>query len=175
MGKYFDELKRSMELLGKQENALFIGQAVQYPGTAMTNTLVDIDKDKLIELPVCEDMQLGMCIGLSLGGYLPISIFPRWNFLILATNQLANHLDKIPEYSDYNPKIIIRTSIGSQRPLHPQAQHIDDFTDAYKKIFKTINIVRLENAEDIFPAYENALKSSGSSILVEYGDYINEK
>ena len=31
------------------------------------------------------------------------------------------------------PKIIIRTGIGSQRPLHPQFQHIGDFSEAIKK------------------------------------------
>lgn len=173
--KYFDELKKSMELLAEQDNSIFIGQAVEYPGTAMTNTLVDIDKSKLLELPVSEDMQMGMSIGLSLAGFLPISIYPRWNFLCLATNQLVNHLDKIPEYSEYIPKVIIRTSIGSQRPLHPQAQHIDDFTEAYQKMLKKVNVVRLENPEDIYPAYEKALDSEYSTILVEYGDYINEK
>ena len=45
--KYFDELKKSMEWLGQQEDTLFLGQAVEYPGTAMTNTLTEIDKSKL--------------------------------------------------------------------------------------------------------------------------------
>ena len=42
MGKYFDELKRSMDFLGSKTDTMFIGQAVEYKGTAMTNTLVDI-------------------------------------------------------------------------------------------------------------------------------------
>ena len=33
----------------------------------------------------------------------------------------------------FKTKVIIRTSIGSQRPLHPQHQHIGDFTEAFKK------------------------------------------
>lgn len=36
---YFDELKRSMEWLASQKDTLFLGQAVEYPGTGMTNTL----------------------------------------------------------------------------------------------------------------------------------------
>ena len=60
--QYFDELKKSMTWLGKKQNTVFIGQAVSYPGTAMTNTLVNISKNKLIELPVAEDMQMGMSL-----------------------------------------------------------------------------------------------------------------
>ena len=52
--KYFDELKKSMDWLSEQPNTLFLGQAVEYPGTAMTNTLKDVDKSKLLEMPVNE-------------------------------------------------------------------------------------------------------------------------
>ena len=93
--KYFDELKRSMEYLAKNKKTIFIGQAVEVPGTAMSNTLVDIKKNKKFELPVAEEMQMGMTIGMLLAGQIPISIFPRWNFLLLAINQLVNHLDKL--------------------------------------------------------------------------------
>ena len=82
--KYFEELKRSMEFLAKNEKTIFIGQAVEVPGTAMSNTLKDIDSKKLMELPVAEEMQIGMTIGLALNGNIPGSIYPRWNFLLLA-------------------------------------------------------------------------------------------
>jgi len=42
--KYFDELKRSMNFLGGKKDTIFIGQAVEVPGTAMSNTLKDIKK-----------------------------------------------------------------------------------------------------------------------------------
>ena len=69
-------------------------------------------------------MQMGMTLGLAMDGNIPISIFPRWNFLLLGINQLVNHLDKISVMSNdkFKAKAIIRTSIGSQRPLHPQHQ-----------------------------------------------------
>ena len=77
----------------------------------------------------------------------------------------------------FKTKVIIRTSIGSQRPLHPQHQHIGDFTEAFKKVLSTIEIIRLEESSDIFPSYKKALtrKDGKSTILVEYGDYYNEK
>ena len=49
--KYFDELKRSMEFLAQDPRTVFMGQAVAVAGTAMTNTLKDIPRDRLIELP----------------------------------------------------------------------------------------------------------------------------
>ena len=177
--KYFDELKHSMEYLAEDTDTVFLGQAVACPGTAMSNTLKEIPNDRKVELPVDEDMQMGMTNGLALQGKLPVSIFPRWNFILLATNQLVNHLDKISDMSDggYQPKVIIRTSIGSERPLHPGHQHIGDYTEAYRSMLHNVEVIRLEEPEEVFPAYEKARNRNDgkSTILVEYGDYYNEK
>ena len=177
--KYFDELKKSMEYLGGKKDTLFIGQAVEVPGTAMSNSLKNINKKKLVELPVAEDMQMGMTLGLAMDRNVPISIYPRWNFLLYGINQLINHVDKFKIMcgNEIVPKIIIRTGIGSQRPLHPQFQHIGDFTEAVQKMCTTIEVLKLENPDQIFPAYKKAFnrKDGVSTILVEYGDYYNEK
>lgn len=166
-----------MDWLGEQPDTIFIGQAIEYAGTAMTNTLKDVNPSKLLEMPVNEDMQTGIANGLALNGYTPISIYPRWNFLLLGVNQLVNHLDKLPMISDYNPKVIIRTGIGSQRPLHPQFQHIGDYTDAFEKMLTNVEIIRLDEPEQIFEAYQKAYNRTDgkSTILVEWGDYYNEK
>ena len=60
---------------------------------------------------------------------------------------------------------------------HPQHQHIGDFSDAVSKMCTTIEIIKLMEPEDIFPAYEKALNrdDNKSTILVEFGDYYNEK
>ena len=113
MGKYFDEIVRAMDFLSVQEETIFVGQAVAVAGTAMRNTLASIPEEKLLEMPVEEDFQLGLSIGLSIQGFTPISIFPRWNFMLLATNQIVNHLDKFKELasSKRKGKVIIRTGI----------------------------------------------------------------
>ena len=116
---------------------------------------------------------------MGLNGLIPISIFPRWNFLLLAINQLVNHVDKVRVMSNegYDPKVIIRTGIGSEKPLHPQHQHIGDFTESIQKMCTTIEVIRLEEPEDIFPAYEKSLTRDDGmkTILVEYGDFYNDK
>jgi pyruvate/2-oxoglutarate/acetoin dehydrogenase E1 component len=177
--KYFDELSRAMEWLARDPRVVFLGQAVACPGTAMSNTLKNVSRDKLLELPVAEELQMGMSSGLALAGQVPVSIFPRWNFLLLATNQVVNHLDKFPLMSNggYRPKVIIRTGIGSVRPLHPQHQHVGDFTEAFRLMCRNIEVIRLDEPEQVFPAYQRALERDDgkSTIVVEYGDYYSEK
>ena len=179
MGRYFDELKRAMEYLSSQSDTMFLGQAVAYKGTAMTNTLKDVDRTKLLEMPVDEEMQMGITNGLAVAGTVPISIYPRWNFLLCAVNQLVNHLDRMKAYSngEYVPKVIIRVGIGSERPLNPQPQHTGDFTQAFRGILRNIEVIRCDEPEDIFPAYFKAYNRTDgkSTIVVEYGDYYGEK
>lgn len=173
---YFDELSRAMKWLGTKPDTYFIGQAVGYPGTAMFNTLKDVPDEKRLELPVAEEMQMGMSCGLSLSGLIPVSIFPRWNFLLCAISALVNHLDKYSILSEdgYKPHVIIRTGIGSVVPLDPQFQHKGDFTEAIQSMCKTVVVKRLEKPEDIFPAYTTAYQEKGVHLLCEVSDFLNE-
>ena len=90
-----------------------------------------------------------------------------------------NHIDKVGEMSsgEFKPKIIIRTGIGSVNPLNPQSQHVGDFTDALRLMCSTVEIIRLEEPEEIFVAYEKAYNRDDgvATICVEYGDHFNEK
>ena len=176
---YFDELKRSMNWLANQNNTYFVGQAVSVPGTAMFNTLKEIPHNQRIELPVFEDTQMGMSLGMSLCGARIISVFPRWNFLLCATNQLVNHVDKYKLMSDgaISPSLIIRTSVGSERPLFPGHQHIGNFSSAFRSILHNVDVIELQESDQIFKSYEHAYNRSDgkSTILVEFGDYYSEK
>ena len=177
--KYSEELTRSMTYLSLDSRVVFLGQAVAYPGTAMTGTLTGVPDNQKIEFPVAEELQLGASIGLSLGGFIPVTLFPRWNFLLLAASQLVSHLDKLSVMSSrgYAPNVIIRTGVGSQRPLHPSFQHVGNFSQAFKLMLDNVEIIELNEPEDVFPAYEKALtRTDGcATICVEFGDYYSEK
>jgi hypothetical protein len=38
-----------------------------------------------------------------------------------------------------------------------------------------IDVVLLEEPEEIFPAFQRAYENDGSTMIVEWGDYYNEK
>ncbi len=114
MLRYFDELKRTMEWLAQQPKILFLGQTVGGPGTFMYSTLQDVSPDKRVEMPVNESFQMQFTLGLALAGYIPISVYPRQNFLLLATADMVNMLDKMPAISANQvlPQVIIRVASG---------------------------------------------------------------
>lgn len=165
---YFDELTKAMTALGRRPDTVFLGQAVAYPGTGMSRSLEGVPIEKRIELPVMEDAQLGMAIGMSLAGRLPICIYPRINFLLLAVNQLVLHLDKIPLYGNgYNPKVIIRTSVAHHRPMDPGVQHLGDYSSALNDMLDTVHVRVINHKDEVRDAYDAAVARPQSTILVE--------
>jgi len=171
--KYFDELCNTMNWLATGPNTIFVGQGVGAAGTTMTDTLNKVPSEKLLEFPVAEDLQMGFCTGLALEGKLPICIFPRWNFMLLAANQIVNHLDRLPIYSNggYNPKVIIRVAVPVTDKFDPGPQHDDDFTGAFRKMLRKVMVVPLGIADSIRPAYEQAVLRKHSTILVEFTEF----
>lgn len=177
--KYIEELKKAMSLLADSDKVLFIGQAVKYAGTGLYDTLKHIPEHKKIEFPVAEYLQSGVVNGMAIQGMIPVSVIPRWNFLLMGTDQIINHLDKFSLMSDGRciPKVIIRVAVGTERPVDPQDQHKGNFAEAFRLMCKTIDIIELFEPEDIVPAYEKALNRTDgkSTIVVEFGDFNREK
>lgn len=177
--KYFDELKRTMEWVAEQPKTFFLGQTVAGPGTFMYSTLKDLPADKTLELPINESFQMQFSVGLALSGYIPITVYPRQNFLLLATGDMVNMLDKIPAISsdEVVPKMIIRVASGPDSPVHPGHQHVGNYADAFRAMFTSIDVIELEEPEEIFPAYKHAIEREDNKVtlLIEHGNYYNLK
>jgi len=172
---YNQKLKETMNWLATQDNVMFLGQAVCYAGTGCYESLTEVPADKKMEFPVAENLQIGVSTGMAINGMVPVSVVPRWNFLLCATDQIVNHLDKMPILSDgrCKPKVIIRVAVGSENPVDPQDQHKGNFSDAFKLMCKTVDIIECKTPESIQPAYEKAyFRDDGrSTIVVEFPDY----
>lgn len=168
--RYKDALTNSMTFLGEQSDTVFIGQQTLFPGNPMSTTLGDVPKNKIIELPVMEDSQMGMSLGMAMTGDFVISFYPRWDFLICATNQLLNHLDKIKLMSNnqFNPNIIIRLGKGSDNPIDPGHQHKGDYFSQYQSLCKNISFHNLLSHEIIEEKYREAYDKGGIHVIVEY-------
>jgi len=177
--KYKDELIRAMNWLGEKDDTIFIGQAVAYSGHAISGTLDGVPQIKRHEMPVAEELQMGISTGLALEGYVPITIYPRFDFFILACNQLVNHLDKMREMSkgEKTPRVIIRVSIGSKTPLDAGIQHTQNHTDAFSHMLTEVDVMVLEEPDRIFSAFRYAYErqDSKSTLMIEYGEYYGTK
>jgi pyruvate/2-oxoglutarate/acetoin dehydrogenase E1 component len=165
MGAYFDALTEAMEMLARaDERVLFIGQAVAYSGQRAHETFAAVPKERRIEMPICEDFTIGFATGLALEGFIPLVFIPRWDFLLLAANQLVNHLDKLAP----NAKVLVRTSVGAKRPLNPGAQHTQNHSAAFRQMLHNVAVHEVIEPGGIVSTYRTALEMPGSAIIVEH-------
>ena len=173
---YLDALTEAMKLTMEDDKTIFIGQQIVYYGNPMSKTIEGLPKERMIETPVMEETQMGMSIGLAMTGHQVVTFYPRWDFLILACNQLVNHLDKLEAMSDgeWKPNVIVRVGKGSDTPLDPGHQHKADYTEAFEKIVTNCTITKLDTVDKIVPAYERALSEGGIHIIVEYPELYYE-
>lgn len=181
MSEYFDEVVRGTKYWLENPNTLFMGQSTAYVGNVLFNTLNDagVPQDRRLEVPVFEEVQMGMSTGLALEGIIPITMFPRFDFLLCAMNQLVTHLDKLPDMSSREicPKVIIKTLVGSVKPLYPGHQHCGDYTEGVRTMLKNVEVVKLEHAGEVFPAYERAIdRADGkSTLIIELSDLYKDE
>lgn len=172
--KYKDAIKQAMEMLVKDERAVFLGYNVNY-GSRAYGTLSNIPKSKCLETPVAENLMAGLAIGMALEGYKPIVFFERHDFMLNALDGIVNHLDKMEKLSkgQFKVSVIIRAIVGSKEPLDPGLQHTQDFTEALKKMV-SFPIVELKNSKQIMEEYKKVLELDHSVIFVERKELYEE-
>ncbi len=164
---YKDQLSEAMKMCNDVENSIFIGQQIVWKGNPMSTTLDYVDKEKMIEVPVMEETQMGMSLGLAMSGKRVITFYPRWDFIISAANQMINHLDKFEIMTGKKPNVIIRLGKGSDKPLDPGHQHKGNYIEEFKSLCKNIEFHDLKTPTDIELAYTYAMKEGGIHCLVE--------
>ena len=73
--------------------------------------------------------------------------------------------------------MIIRTSIGSKKPLDGGVQHTQNYTKMFKSVLTEVEVVSLREPKDIFNQFKKALtrKDSKSTLMIENGDFYNSK
>ena len=161
-----DSTAVAMAWLAQKPETIFVGQAVGAGGIAMSESFVGVPAEKRIEFPVAEEFQVGWAIGMALEGFLPICVFPRMDFMLRAADQIVHHLDRIPLYSDFNPKVIVRCLRGSTKPLNPGPQHDGDFTKAFRAMLRHVD-VKMVDMKHPTKSYVQAYASPRSVIMVE--------
>mgnify|MGYP001581134959 CR=1 FL=1 len=173
--KYQDAIKREMEILAEDDKVIFLGYNLIH-GSKSYGTLKDIDVSKCVETPVAENLMAGLAIGLALEGFKPVLFYERHDFMLIALDALVNHLDKMEVMSkgQFKAPIIIRAIVGATKPLYPGLQHMQDFTEIFKRIVH-FPVYEANNVEEIKRAYEEARKFEKPVMVIERKDLYSEE
>jgi pyruvate/2-oxoglutarate/acetoin dehydrogenase E1 component len=172
---YKEELEKANLILSKKDNAIFIGYGLE-KGRAL-GTLASVERAKIIETLVAENLMVGLGIGMALKGFFPIIFIERMDFILNAMDAIVNHLSVVSRLSknEFNPAMIIRVVVGNKnKPLYTGLVHTQDFSDPISEMVN-FPVVKLTSPDLIIKEYEKAYErflNGTSTIIVEYKDLI---
>jgi pyruvate/2-oxoglutarate/acetoin dehydrogenase E1 component len=128
---YKDALHHEMLKLAVSPKVRFIGYNTKC-GHQMYGTLKGCE-ESCLEMPVAENLMVGVGIGLSLEGYLPVICIERADFLLACADAIINHVCALQKYGMKPLPMIIRVTVGTNYPLDPGFQHVQDHTELFRK------------------------------------------
>ena len=164
--------------LVEEKDYLIIGQGAVDGGHGMSSTIDSNIKKNCIELPVFEETQTGIALGMGLAGKNIMSIYPRFDFFISGLSQLINHSDKLDQMSGgkFEPNIIFRVGVGSKFPIDAGPQHTNNYTEQIKKMLVNIKVHELIKGSNPSIVFEDIILKGGIHLLIEhyefYGDIV---
>lgn len=82
------------QMMEKDKRVFLIGQGITSPWYVGTSTIGLVERfgpDRVFDTPVSENGCTGTAIGATMAGMLPISLYPRMDFMYYAMDQIANH------------------------------------------------------------------------------------
>ena len=161
-----------------ESNYHIIGQGVVEGGHGMSSTIPSELHHNCIELPVFEESQTGIALGMGLAGENVISVYPRFDFFISGLSQLINHSDKVNLMSHglFSPNIIFRVGVGAKVPLDAGPQHTNNYTSEMNSMLINIKVHEITPDTNPNKIYKKIQKVGGLHLVVEhmqcYGDFI---
>lgn len=167
-------LTEAMTMLGEDPQVVFLGYNVLYGKAA--GTMAGVPEEKLIEMPVAENLMTGAAIGFSLDGFIPVVWYERADFLTCGMDAIVNHLDKLRLLSDgqHKPACIIRVCVGNKGvPLFTGPTHCQNFADAIAGMVSFPVITLWWAKELVLLKYQEALeraRKGTSTMIVDFKD-----
>lgn len=168
--KYKQSIAKGMEYLGSLKSTVFIGEGLINAGR-IYGTLDNVPTKKCVEMPIAENLIAGAAVGMALEGLLPIVVFQRMDFMLIAADAIINHMSLLPHMSggQISLPIILRTIIGSSDPAFDVGpQHNHDFTHIFQPYIRTISLGRSMMGHKIYP---KIFKTNVPTLVVESKDF----
>lgn len=170
---YQARLTEAMELLtGPNHGYTIIGQGALDGGHGMCSTFEAVPETMRIELPVFEETQSGIALGMALDGRCIISIYPRFDFFISGLSQFLNHSDKLSQMSSgrFSSNLIYRVGVGAKTPLDGGPQHTNNYTEQLRSMSTGSTVTEITQSEDPLSVYRAAAEAGGVHLIIEHYD-----
>lgn len=116
----------------KDRKVVLMGQLVKYGLAGLTTGLHDRYQDRVITMPVAENLMHGAAFGMALAGMRPIVVNERMDFLALAMDPLVNHVPIWPARAPMSLPLVVMAVVGKGKGQGPQ--HSKNLTGWFRSL-----------------------------------------
>lgn len=158
-----EAIAEEMYKLSLIKNSVFLGENIINSGR-IYGTLNQVPIKKCIEMPVAENLIAGAAVGLAISGYIPICIFQRMDFMLIAADAIINHACLLPKISGgiIRLPIIFRTVKASlNKDFFVGYQHSKDLTHVFEPYMPVYQVPKN------MKAYTWAVENTKPTLIVE--------
>jgi pyruvate/2-oxoglutarate/acetoin dehydrogenase E1 component len=110
---------------------------------------------------------VGLAIGMSFEGFIPVIYFERHDFMLVAMDAIVNHVDKIERIShkQFKVPVIMRAVVADGGPFYSGPTHSQDITKGLEAL---VSFPVLDpEPQYILDAYRQAMDSDRPTIIIE--------
>ena len=156
------------ECFAQHKNCIVLGEDVAPPyGNAfmLFRPIMDQFSDRFMNTPISENAIVGACVGMAMGGMLPIGELQFNDFIACSMNQVANNAAKCFFRTAINLPLVLRLPYGGLRragPFHSQ--------DTSPWFFRTpgLKIMAPSTPRDAFLMIQKALNDPDPVLFYEH-------
>lgn len=155
------------QLMNEESNIILIGQSIRDPfGGAykITRGLTKQFDDRIIDTPISEAAMIGLSIGLSMQGYIPIVEIMFEDFLTLCVDQIHNIAEKVNNHQKI--KIIIRTQHNHDKNYGPSHSQNMDWLINSIPCTECYTYAKNHTANDIVNLYQNLIYTAKKPVII---------
>ncbi len=106
------------DILASDKRYILIGEDIGLMGGAFgaSRSLQEKFDEQVLETPICENTIIGLAIGMAMNGLRPIVEIMFMDFIMLAMDQIINHLTKMYYMygNQFTLPVVIRTAFGAK-------------------------------------------------------------
>ena len=126
-----EAIQNEFEKLAQNPKVVFLGENIINSGR-IYGTLDKVSTKSCIEMPVAENLIAGCGVGLAIAGYIPVVVFQRMDFMLIAADAIINHACLMPKMAEIKlPILYITFKATLKDSFYAGLQHTKDLSHVF--------------------------------------------
>lgn len=158
--------------MAEDDNVILLGQLLRYGTAGVTAHLHEGFPERVITMPVSEQLMNGAAMGLALAGMRPVVVHERMDFLAVGMDALVNHIPIWPRKCGTALPVVVLTFVGKGNGQGPQ--HSKNFTHWFRGM-EGWSVAEPQSPDDAARSMTAALRGNMPTLYVLHREHLQSE